>query len=231
VRSLLAEALSYVQPPSVSAAYDFTRSGAGDYSIESSNLFAYVDADGTSKNWYATVEDVAAVKLSGVLAVSRVHGKRATFDSCTLAMESRLNASAASAQHLAANPYHSVSSPSSGPNRYTLWFGAHDASRIGTVQNYFELISSHDFSSFTYDCNCADNDSFSYVRLYIFQLQDCYSVTDRSLDQSPTNSERSGSAGLFWSAPNTGTDSKAGTLVHEASHWSIDGAIPDYVYG
>jgi peptidyl-Lys metalloendopeptidase len=35
----------------------------------------------------------------------------------------------------------------------------------------------------------------------------------------------------YWSAPDTGTDSKAGTLVHEASHWEIDGGTSDYVYG
>jgi len=71
------------QPSSVSATYNFTRSGAGHYSIEPSNLLTYVDADGTPKDIRATVEDVAKVKLSGNLAVSRAHDKRISYASCS----------------------------------------------------------------------------------------------------------------------------------------------------
>ena len=35
----------------------------------------------------------------------------------------------------------------------------------------------------------------------------------------------------FWSSPTTGTDSKAGTLVHESSHFTIMGGTQDYAYG
>ena len=37
--------------------------------------------------------------------------------------------------------------------------------------------------------------------------------------------------GAFWNAPATGTDSKAGTLVHEASHFTVNGGTQDYAYG
>lgn len=37
--------------------------------------------------------------------------------------------------------------------------------------------------------------------------------------------------GAFWNAPNTGTDSKAGTLIHEASHFTVYGATDDWAYG
>jgi peptidyl-Lys metalloendopeptidase len=36
---------------------------------------------------------------------------------------------------------------------------------------------------------------------------------------------------VFWSAPMTGTDSKAGTLVHEMSHFYVVASTDDYVYG
>ena len=153
---------------SVSAAYNFTRSGAGNYSIEPSNLFTYIDADGTPKNLYATVEDAAAVKLFGNLAVSRIYKKRASFDSCTPTMESQLNSAAASAQNLAFNAYAYVVSISSGTYWYTHWFGTYDASRIATVQNRFELISNGDFSSFTYNCGCP-YPTYSFICPYIFQ--------------------------------------------------------------
>ena len=35
----------------------------------------------------------------------------------------------------------------------------------------------------------------------------------------------------FWSAPNTGTDSKAGTLVHETSHFNVVASTDDWAYG
>jgi len=37
--------------------------------------------------------------------------------------------------------------------------------------------------------------------------------------------------GAFWNAPMVGTDSKAGTLIHESSHWTVHGGTIDYAYG
>ncbi|HEU4744115.1 MAG TPA: M35 family metallo-endopeptidase, partial [Anaerolineales bacterium] len=35
----------------------------------------------------------------------------------------------------------------------------------------------------------------------------------------------------FWSAPLSGTDSKAGTLIHEMSHFNVVAGTDDVVYG
>ena len=35
----------------------------------------------------------------------------------------------------------------------------------------------------------------------------------------------------FWNAPATGTDSKAGTIVHESMHWNIIAGCDDNAYG
>jgi peptidyl-Lys metalloendopeptidase len=37
--------------------------------------------------------------------------------------------------------------------------------------------------------------------------------------------------GAFWNAPTTGSDSKAGTIVHESSHFTKNGGTDDYAYG
>jgi peptidyl-Lys metalloendopeptidase len=37
--------------------------------------------------------------------------------------------------------------------------------------------------------------------------------------------------GAFWRAQDSGTDSKAGTIVHEASHFLSNGGAQDYRYG
>jgi peptidyl-Lys metalloendopeptidase len=35
----------------------------------------------------------------------------------------------------------------------------------------------------------------------------------------------------FWPAPANGTDSKAGTLIHEMSHFNVVAGTNDWVYG
>ncbi|KAJ8462131.1 hypothetical protein ONZ45_g18046 [Pleurotus djamor] len=37
--------------------------------------------------------------------------------------------------------------------------------------------------------------------------------------------------GAFWRAPLTGTDSQGGTIIHEASHFIVNGATQDHAYG
>ena len=58
--------------PLVSAAYDFTRSGAGEYYIEPSDVFIYVDADGTPQQFHAIVRDaVYAVPFVQKLIIAK----------------------------------------------------------------------------------------------------------------------------------------------------------------
>ena len=71
-------------------AYDFSKSGAGEHSVEASNLLTYVDDDGTPKNFYATVGTIPKVKLSSVPPISRIHDKRAGFHSCTSDQQSQI---------------------------------------------------------------------------------------------------------------------------------------------
>ncbi len=62
----------------------------------------------------------------------------------------------------------------------------------------------------TFDCGCTES-SFAYVypsQPYVVHL-----------------------CRAFWPAPALGTDSKAGTLVHEASHFTVLGGTKDYAYG
>ena len=155
--------------PSVSTAYDFTRSGAGDYTIKPSNLFTYVDADGIPKNLYASVEGSAKVKLSGKLAVSRAHHKRATFNDCSSTQQSDIELAASNAQVYASEASNYITGISSGTERYTTWFGTYDDSRKSTVQEHLSLINSRDFSSFTYNCTCTEASLFAFVCAYTFK--------------------------------------------------------------
>ncbi|KAG8738237.1 hypothetical protein FRC11_001529 [Ceratobasidium sp. 423] len=103
----------------------------------------------------------------------------------------------------------SVTSTASKP-RYTTWFGTYDPNRLSTVRSHFSLIGT-DASNTTYDCStCTMN---AYVYVYANQPGRVYPCS------------------AFWSAPLTGADSQAGTIVHEQSHSTVNGGTGDYVYG
>lgn len=94
---------------------------------------------------------------------------------------------------------------------YKTWFGAYTAARYsGVTSDYVNLYSAMSTKSFVFYCDCTDS---SYA--YVFANQP-YKVH---------------LCGAFWSAPALGTDSKAGTLVHETSHFTVVAGTQDYVYG
>jgi peptidyl-Lys metalloendopeptidase len=61
-----------------------------------------------------------------------------------------------------------------------------------------------------FDCSCTDN-FFAYV--------------------FPTQPYNVYLCNAFWSAPTNGIDSKAGTIVHELSHFNVVASTADHVYG
>ena len=96
-------------------------------------------------------------------------------------------------------------------SRYTTWFGAANSGRFDTVSSHFDAIrSAFQTAPIVVDCSC-DDPYFAYV--YPNQPYTIYVCN------------------AFWTAPATGTDSKAGTLVHEMSHFNVVAATDDHVYG
>ncbi len=80
--------------------------------------------------------------------------------------------------------------------RYSAWFGAYDGARHETVLGHFRKMAGNDFVGFSYDCTCTDAPGV-YAYVYPDEFGTVYLC------------------GAFWDAPALGTDSKAGTLVHE----------------
>jgi peptidyl-Lys metalloendopeptidase len=94
---------------------------------------------------------------------------------------------------------------------YRTWFGAYLASRYSTVQSHFNAIySAFNTKTFTFHCDCTDS---AYAYVYSNQPYNVHLCN------------------AFWNAPNLGIDSKAGTLVHEASHFNVVAGTSDYAYG
>ena len=156
--------------PLVSAAYDFTRSGAGEYYIEPSDVFIYVDADGTPQQFHAIVRDAVKVRLSGNLSVSREHREWARSVGRSSTRQSQTNTGSSGAQPSAGKANSYPQNTPGGTRRYSTWFGARTTSRRSIAQEHSWLIGSCGFSSFTcgYTHEC--------VRVCTFQPRDRCSV-------------------------------------------------------
>ena len=97
--------------------------------------------------------------------------------------------------------------------RYTTWFGAYTSSRYSTVNQHFVAIDAaidQTNNNVVIDCGC--NQSY-YAYVYPNQPYRIYVCR------------------AFWSAPNAGTDSRGGTLIHETSHFTVVAGTDDHVYG
>lgn len=98
-------------------------------------------------------------------------------------------------------------------SRYTTWFGAYTSSRYTTAKQHFAAIDTaidQNAGQITINCGCTQS---YYAYVYPTQPYQIYVCN------------------AFWSAPNTGTDSKAGTLIHEMSHFNVVAGTDDWAYG
>jgi peptidyl-Lys metalloendopeptidase len=68
-----------------------------------------------------------------------------------------------------------------------------------------------DTQPITFDCTCKKKNVYAYVY--------------------PNQPYKIFLCGVFWTAPATGTDSKAGTLIHEMSHFNVVASTDDWAYG
>jgi len=105
-----------------------------------------------------------------------------------------------------------TSTTPSGTTRYSTWFGTYSSANWNTVKAHYTNISSvYNTQPIVFDCSCKKPSTYAYV--YPSQPYKIYLC------------------GAFWNAPATGTDSKAGTLVHETSHFTVVAGTQDYAYG
>jgi peptidyl-Lys metalloendopeptidase len=97
-------------------------------------------------------------------------------------------------------------------SRYTTWFGTYETGHYSTVEvNFTAIRGAFEDEALTLDCKCKKANVYAYVypnTPYVIYV-----------------------CGAFWAAPATGTDSKAGTLIHEMSHFYVVASTNDYVYG
>ncbi|HKI04209.1 MAG TPA: M35 family metallo-endopeptidase [Thermoanaerobaculia bacterium] len=174
--------------------------------------------------------EMAAISLTGrdlrgeepafEALVARPAGAKAltpTFLNCSNANITSIGSALTNAQSYATNAYNYLvglpTASRSTSQRYTTWFGAYTSSRYSTVQTHYNSIkNAFAGQTFQLDCDCASDNSL-YAFVYTNQPYHVHLC------------------GAFFAAPATGTDSKAGTLVHETSHFTVVAGTNDYAYG
>lgn len=200
----------------VSADYDFSTSGQYDvrYAVSSANLYSEKSSadpkrvDSMISNKVSVWVEGRAAKVPPPPPPDPTGGT--TFNKCTTAQQSDLLAARSQASTYSADARGYLQSNKTG-SRYTTWFGAVTAARYSIATNNFTAISSAmDTAAVKFDCGCKKP---YYAYVYPTQPYNIYLCK------------------IFWTAPLTGTDSKAGTLIHEMSHFNVVAGTDDYVYG
>jgi len=162
---------------------------------------------GISKAWIAE---------SARAALAPVAEKTPAFSGCSASQQTTLTKALAEAVKMA-NAAQSALANAPGWARYTAprykeWFGVYDQGRYSSVLTHYQKIyDALANQTVTFKCDCSDAGTYAYVY--------------------PTKPYEIHLCGLFWSAPLTGTDSQAGTLIHETSHFNVVAGTDDHVYG
>lgn len=158
-----------------------------------------------------TVQGLNKSELERAPAATTTRGQ--TFAYCTAVQRGQVNTASKYALNYAkgAVNYFAARTAATATQRYRTWFGARSATRWATAKSHFTKIRSALINqTIRFDCSCTTDD---YAYVYSNQPYKIY------LCQT------------YWSAPTSGTDSKAGTIIHEMSHFDVLGGTEDYAYG
>ena len=222
---LLKPGKSYHQTVELSALYDM--SITGDYSIRyqaaSYNLFN-TGSQGISLGRAAAghlKSNDASFSVNGRLPrgyvapspqqlATQLLAGSLSFNRCTAAQQADVTTAMTNAKAYTTNSSNYLAAGVAGP-RYTTWFGAYSAANYSAVTTHYNAIGDAlNNKPVTVDCGCKKT---YYAYVYPNQPYTIYVCK------------------AFWTAPMTGTDSKAGTLIHEMSHFTAVAGTDDLAYG
>ena len=238
---LLKPGASYTVKVELSALYDMATTG--DYAVRYHAASAQLFADGGSgasatamsagagardsgRHGGELQSDTASMWIDGVrprgsreetmslaemqAASGRVSAAGLSTTSCSASQQSTIASALSAAQTYASNADAYMARTTMG-SRYTKWFGTVNSTRVSTIRSHYANIKSTLATKpINVNCGCSDT---SYAYVYPNQPYTIYVCK------------------AFWSAPLTGTDSKAGTLVHETSHFTVVAGTDDWAYG
>ncbi|MCP4008736.1 MAG: hypothetical protein GY726_04380 [Proteobacteria bacterium] len=141
--------------------------------------------------------------------------KAANFSGCSVNQQTTLNNAFTQSQVIADQAHQDLSNTPvnqrSDAPRYLEWFGVYNSGRYSSVLNNFSSISDAlGEQQISFVCDCT-SDAYAYVYPSVpYEIHLC---------------------NAFWNASLTGTDSQAGTIVHEVSHFNVVASTDDHQYG
>jgi len=198
--------------------YDLSVSGdyTVAYDVASWNLYSEKEVGSNKRVEVLTSNEVtvwidgrAAQSALTTVPLAAVTGTT-TFNRCTTSQQSAALGARTQASTYSADALAYLNANKQGA-RYTTWFGTYNSSRYNTITSHFASIGgAMDTAPVKFDCSCKKK---YYAYVYPTQPYTIYLCS------------------VFWTAPLTGTDSKAGTLIHEMSHFNVVASTDDYVYG
>ena len=176
------------------------------------------EVDVTSRSSYLWVDGMQASfirdeALRSSAPVEWTNGLNASigYVSCSTTRKNALPSALSQALSYATNAYNYTNAGTHGA-RYTTWFGTYSAANLSTAKSHYNNIKNAlGTQNIVFDCSCTDSGTYAYV--YPDQPYKIYLC------------------GAFWSAPNAGTDSRGGTIVHETSHFTVTAGTDDLAYG
>ena len=188
--------------------YDINRQG--QYLVLPKNRASQLTRFKTVSSTFTLVSDRPIIRFK----------QPAAFTECTANQENQLTSALGAAESISRVARDSIAETPSGKRpsalRYKEWFGAYDLNRWNRVQaNFNKIYSAAATKTVGFDCSCDDGPDPASTFAYVY-ANDPYNMNV---------------CGAFWRAPLTGTDSRAGTIVHEISHFIIVANTDDHVYG
>jgi peptidyl-Lys metalloendopeptidase len=130
---------------------------------------------------------------------------------CTTRERQQLRTAVNAATAYSRASYSYLSDTPSRTQRYVQWFGAFTPARWNEAKtDFLKIRDAFVNKPLTLDCSC-NNGAYAYV--------------------FPNQPYKIYLCNAFWTAPNRGTDSRGGTLVHEMSHFDIVANTDDNAYG
>jgi peptidyl-Lys metalloendopeptidase len=205
----LAPGQSLSGPVVVSDAYDLSVSGTYTIRYE---LEEHAGVGSLASNSVSLFIEGRRNSLEGTQAMRDVTAQGISYTSCSSSQQSSVLTAFNSSKTYASNSLSYLNGTPSATSRFTTWFGTYSTTNWNQIKTQFSKISSAlNTANVVVDCSCTQSGTYAYV--YANQPYKIYVC------------------GAFWSAPNTGTDSRAGTLVHEMSHFTVVAGTGDHAYG
>ena len=81
--------------------------------------------------------------------------------------------------------------------------------------NFSKISDAASTKPLVFDCSTCPGTEYADAYAYVY----------------PNQAYRVYLCGAFWAAPNAGTDSRAGTIIHEVSHFTVVADTDDLAYG